>query len=60
MASDLIVAVIIMMCPKLSEVKDKYVIQGQTVNCMDYYNNDIVNHPDKYKRELEYVRTKRK
>lgn len=59
-AKELVVSLVLMMCPNLEEYSNKYTIQGEQTNCMDYYVNDIINNPSKYKKELAYVKSKRK
>jgi hypothetical protein len=53
---DLVVIVVLQLCPNPDKMG--YYIQDEEVNCMEYYTNDIVNHPDKYKMELENAKTK--
>lgn len=58
MTIDIVVSLVIMLCPKLDSMSDKYIIQDEKVNCMEYYTNDIINHPDKYKELVKYVKRK--
>jgi hypothetical protein len=52
---DLIAALVLQLCPNPDKMG--YHIQGEEVSCMEYYTNDIVNHPDKYKEQLDHVKT---
>lgn len=57
--TNLIVALIIQLCPNPDKM-GYYIIQYDTkyeVNCDEYYTNDIINHPDKYKEMLTNVKT---
>lgn len=53
--TNLIVALILQLCPNPDKMG--YYIQDEEVSCMDYYTNDIIDHPDKYKKELKNVKT---
>ena len=53
-AVELVVALVLQLCPDPDKMG--YVIQDQEVSCMDYYTNDIMNRPDKYKTELANVK----
>ena len=52
----LIVALVLQLCP--NPHKMGYKLQGENVSCMDYYVNDVVNNPLKYKKELQRVKGK--
>ena len=54
----MIAAIVISLCPNLKKMDNKYSIQNERVNCMEYYTNDIVNNPDKYKELLNNVKSR--
>lgn len=55
----LIAALIIQLCPnpdKMGYFIDYPSDEKIEVNCDEYYTNDIINHPDKYKELLKNVK----
>jgi hypothetical protein len=58
MSTALVVLLVNYLCPDFEAVKPEYNIQGETVNCMDYYTNDIINNPNNYKTLVEYVKNR--
>jgi hypothetical protein len=56
MTPTIVATLISLLCQDLEAIKPEYVIQGEIVSCMDYYTNDIISNPDKYKKELENVK----
>lgn len=58
MTTSMIAAIVISLCPNLKKMDNKYSIQNERVNCMEYYTNDIVNNPDKYKELLNNVKSR--
>lgn len=58
MNPNLIVALIIQLCPNLEKTSNIFIIQGEKVTCMEYYTNDIINKPYKYEEMLKNVKEK--
>jgi len=58
MESSIVILLIMYLCPNLEVIKPEYTIQGEQVNCMEYYTNDIINNPNKYKTLVEYVKSR--
>ncbi len=58
MTIEIITALIIQLCPNLEAINPKYIIQGEQVDCMEYYTNDIINNPFNYKEMAAYDKSK--
>jgi hypothetical protein len=56
MTTSIIVALINVLCPNLEAMDKRFVVQGEQVNCMEYYTNEIVNNPAKYEKMVKYVK----
>jgi len=55
---NLVVVAVIQLCPNLEAMDKEYVVNGYKVDCMEYYTNEIVSNPNKYKKELEDAKSK--
>jgi hypothetical protein len=56
MTASIITALVIYLCPELEAIDNRYNVQGEQVNCMEYYTNEIVNNPSKYEKMVRYVK----
>lgn len=54
MSTEIIVALILHLCPNPDSMG--YFIQDEEATCADYYTNEIVDNPNKYKELVQYVK----